>query len=862
MSCPLSGSRPLGSAAVVAPWVGGGKSLGACCMGFEVPVPCEILPANRGDGTGELRVSRCVLPLGSEVGGASAWSSSVRNAVCGQASGRRESALSAGLGPDSEAAMLLSAGTSNHMVALGSEDLQHPDPAQALSVGLDFVPRGPFSVDVAAPQTGCTLAAQQQAQVAAEFRRRREVLEERLRVACAGGGGRFTESEACVVARRDVAEAYAPLQEAAENAAREVVQRCFPGAGQQGSLDGLAAEMYLLAAVPGRGSALEPLGEDARFCSLRSDMARHLCATVPSRLVEPQLQQISALCGVDAISPQGRAPEDALGEAERTLRQAARMSMDDAPFGGSETLRRWCPLLLSSAADNVASLRARFTVNPAVGRAERVQCANLTPASTCLGPGGVERIGRVSSLVEESGGVGEAENGGGEAEDGGEDVQGGGGPEDGSRVRPPQDVSARPGAASDTVNFFTDVADKSRSAKAEAIAKLQSLVPRNVFVERIDPDEIPTNASLDKADQNRGTCMLHCHARAMGPDDPTKLMNCRLFTPSNPATDCRRAVVSVVDESPVAEGVDVRERSGPAYDTIRGVLNGFVGCNVDRAGTLNGLPVGAQNVRLEPFAAPRWGDAGARYGFCYMERDQVAAGVGSEQTLRLNKMRQPSGEYMLAFATSKGRDGGRMAQRECKMLLDLQQNVCRHKFSLDLDRLPDYRRDCGGLKEQVDTGVRIPVTVPRPDGSRRTVYVPVMDYPKQSCTLSKLADACGRITNFAVGEPEGDIERNERYGVPDSNDFHCPLPTAGAARKIAGNPKADSRAGSVAGVAVGRQEYETTQWSTMDRDKLFAKEDLDAGCEATCLLYYDYMNPSETALYNDCVRRCFAEVQV
>jgi len=263
-----------------------------------------------------------------------------------------------------------------------------------------------------------------------------------------------------------------------------------------------------------------------------------------------------------------------------------------------------------------------------------------------------------------------------------------------------------------------------------------------------------------------------------------------------------------------------------------------------------------------PFGAPRWREAAARYGFCYMERDQVAAGPGSEQAARLSRMRQPSGEYMLSFATSRGRDGGRMAQRECKMLLDLQQNVCRHKFANNLDRLPGYKRDCAQLPVDREIG-KLGVSVPTVTGERVTVFVPIMEYPRKACELEKLADACGRVTNFAQGEPETMIE-GQHYGVPDSSDFHCPAPTAGAARAEArvSTGAGPRKAGATSGIAGGRQEYETTEWASMDRDRLFAKEDLSTGCEATCMLYHDYLDPAERPLYLECVRRCFAEVQV
>jgi hypothetical protein len=855
--CPLSSTSALGSAGIVA---SGDAVLGACCSGSESQVPCIVQSSNRERGEA-LSVSRCVFPEGGEVKGESPWSAQVRSAVCGQASGQR--AAIGGAGSNTVAhALLLSHGTANHMQAVGGESLAHPDPAQALSVALNFSAARPFSMDRAQPVTGCTMAALQQAQVATEFRRRRQQLEERLRAACQGGGSRFRESEACVAERADVAAAYASMQEVAENAARDVVLRCFPSAGEPGTLDALAAEVFTLAAVPGKSTASEPLGEDARFCSLRADAARYACATVPSRLVEPQLRQIAALCGVDASAAQAENPTDALGAAERALRQGA----TSGDFGGNETLQRWCPVLLSAAADNVASLRARFTVNPAIGRAESMQCANLTAAATCLGPGGVERIGRVSALDEEQGGTGAVPTGpedgsgsGGAEDDGGSDGD--------SRVLPPADVAARPGAAADTLNFFADVADKSRSSKAEAIGAVQRLVtsslPR-VRVERMDPDEIPTNANLNLAEQHRNTCLLHCHAR----DEELgggAVMNCRLFTPSEPSVACTKAVVSVVDESSVPAGTRMEERAGPAYDTIRGFLNGFVGCNVDRAGTENGVPVGAVNVRMEPFGASRWKESGARYGFCYMERDQVAAGPGAEQVSKLANLRQPSGNYMLAFATSRGRDGGRMAPRECKMLLDLHQNVCRHKYANNLDRLPGYTRDCANVQDRVEVA-KVGITVPTPSGDQRTVFVPIYEYPKKACELQKLSDACGRISNFAIGEPEL-MASGEHFGVPDSSDFHCPAPTAGAAAaasRMAGAQQRSwwgARAGS-SGVALGRQEYETTQWADMDRDRVFSKEDLTTGCEATCLLYHDYLNPAERELYDDCVTRCFAELQV
>jgi hypothetical protein len=229
---------------------------------------------------------------------------------------------------------------------------------------------------------------------------------------------------------------------------------------------------------------------------------------------------------------------------------------------------------------------------------------------------------------------------------------------------------------------------------------------------------------------------------------------------------------------------------------------------------------------------------------------------------------------MVAYATSRARDGGRMAQRECKMLLDLQQNVCRHRWSRDLDNLQGYTAECGNLplSEAVmvdDVPVTVGVPVPLENGDTVTEYVPVLDFPRKACEIRKLAEACGRISNFAVGEPRMRNDPTARYGVPDASDLYCPDPTALAGKPRRGAQWVDpdrnegvwTRAGSGA-AGVGKQEYETTVWADADRTTRVQKESLETGCEATCALYHDYTDPAQRFDFIQCVTRCFAELQV
>jgi hypothetical protein len=933
MACALDldGFGSPGSASVMAQ----GVRAAGCCFNEDAPVPCALLPPGVGSlgAHSPLAVTRCAFSEGAERRSEGTMRS-LRTSACGMRAGLDVAAAAAaaipgggggGASASSASSWLLSA--SALLVTPGvrlpsAEGVadQTADAAQGLqvSVSRDAALARPLSMDPAAPRTGCTVAALQHAETARGYRRLREAFAARLRRECGGVSDRgLAQTVQCGRAREEVRAAYGSLQASAAASAENVVQACFPGesggGGQHSPLDALAAAVFRLAALPAAPTAAEPLGEDTRACALRGDVARDLCGRLPAAMLGPTAAQLRALCGVDVMAALATADrgDDPLGAASELLREA---SLSEPPASLTSVARRWCPAMLAAAADGVDNLRARLTANPALGRAERFMCAGLTPASACLGPGGAEPVA-----------PGPADGGGGASATtpgpapGGEvvsDPQPGEAPPpivgaDGVVTRPPiPDLGAKDGTNADTVNVFADIFDQSATpdGKALAVSKLSAVVSRlpGASVERLFADEIPANTGLAAESQHAGVCFLHCHARGEENNLGGQKLNCRLFTPPNPGTQCRRAVISVADESPLPAGVDVRDRTGPAYEVITGVLDSFVGCNVSRGGTLNGRPVSAENVRLEPFGSERWQAAQARYGFCYVERDQAARGPGSEAEARLANMRQPSGNYMVSFATSRARDGGRMAQRECKMLLDLQQNVCRHRWQQDLDRLPGYTAECAGLPLRVPLEVDgYPVTtavrVPLQDSEETiTVFVPVMEFPRKACEIQKLAQACGRIDNFAQGEPAGGEagggNPDARYGVPDASDLFCPAPDAPAAGRARARwnaasaaaaspaPPAPPRVGSMmslraggeggvkslraggeggsAAAGLGKQEYEGTVWVDADRQTRFAKESLETGCEATCALYHNYRDPAQQDAFMRCVERCFGEAQV
>lgn len=892
----LDGFGSPGSASVMAQ----GIRAAGCCFAEDAAVPCALLPGV-GDRLGPnspLTATRCAFGPGAERRSDNAMRA-LRSATCGMRAGLDVAAAASGAETGSSwllssSALLVTPGM-RLPAGEGVAD-QTADAAQGLVVGVsrDAALSVPLSMDPAAPRTGCTVAALQHAETARGYRRLREAYAARLRRECGGVSDRgLAQTVQCSRAREEVKRAYATLQASTAASAENVVQACFPGeaaAESHSPLDALAAAVYRLAALPAAPTDAEPLGEDTRACALRGDVARDLCGRLPAAMLERTATQLRALCGVDVMAALAEADraDDPLGAASGVLRDAA---LSEPSASLPPVARRWCPAMLAAAADGVDNLRARLTVNPALGRAERFMCAGLTTASACLGPGGAEPIapqaGPPAATAVVPGGEAESAEGGG----GSGAVEDAAAPpivaEDGIRTRPPiPDLGARDGSNADTVNVFADIFDRSatKEGKALAISKLSAILERlpDASVERLFADEIPSNTGLDAESQHAGVCFLHCHARGEEGGLGGQKLNCRLFTPPNPSTQCRRAVISVADESPLPAGADVRDRTGPAYDVIRGVLDSFVGCNVSRGGTLNGRPVSAENVRLEPFGSERWRDAQARYGFCYVERAQAARGPGAEQEQLLANMRQPSGNYMVSFATSRARDGGRMAQRECKMLLDLQQNVCRHRWQQDLGRLPGYAAECADLPPsrqlEVD-GLKVTaaVRVPLQDSEETiTVFVPVMEFPRKACEIAKLAQACGQITNFAQGEPAGGEagggNPDARYGVPDASDLFCPAPDAPAAGAAAGlralrfashraAQPMEGRVGSAA-AGLGKQEYEGTVWVDADRQRRFAKESLETGCEATCALYHNYRDPAQQEPFLRCVERCFSEAQV
>jgi hypothetical protein len=751
--------------------------------------------------------------------------------------------------------------------------------------------------DTARRETRCVWSVRQQHMAARNFREAHADIAQRFRVECMG------DATAPTCKTEQFQRSYDRARDLLQNATEEVVRQCLPRAAEPASVDGLAAGVLRLAAIPGGRPGAAEVTEDPRRCAARVDLARHMCSVLPQRLLAPRSAQLQALCGVDVPSMlAGRLgdPEpadwqrlrDALQEGDLAIvaqlmdqGDVFRFGPEDDPLGSAaQQLRQqaaqppqaspWCPVMMREAARELEALRERFVVNPALGRGERIMCGNLGSASACLGAGAEAddgAAGRTDVPPPPS-----EEDPGASADF-----------EIARRARPGQ----RPANAqdrSDTVNVFADLLDPSENNKPAVASKLGSIVEAVrgasgvAVVERLSGDEIVANTGAAEQKQHQNVCFVHCHARTApglaevdGGLVQRSRLNCRLYTPPDPSQTCRRAVISVVDETEVAEGTNLRARDSPAYDLIEGVLSQFHGCNVRRGGTEAGVPAQAVNVRMGPFQSERWAGANARYGFCYVERDQLASLTATSQpeiVQQLHRHRQPSGNYMLAFASSHARQGGRMAQRECKMLLDLHQNVCRQRFATKggLNKLPGYGEECmrKPVEEVVGT-VGIPVEVTDPScglpecpSLTMTQYVELKEFPRKACELQKIAEACGTITSFSAGEPEsgtGEALR-EMYGVPDSIDAHCRPPKATAR---SGAASAATRSGAAsAGVPaeVGLQTYLATGWHEHDMKRDFEKRSLAQGCEATCIVEHDHK--TDKAGYDKCVEECYADMGV
>lgn len=792
------------------------------------------------------------------------------------------------------------------------------------ATGADVHPLPRFANDDVARTGGlCTSAVLQQHRAARDFRELHADLVRRFAEEC---GNDILRSGCAAEAR--MRPAYVRAREALRNASEEVVRQCLPRAAVQDSVDALAAGVYRMAAIPGEPADRWQVAEDPARCAARVDLARHMCSVLPQRLMQGQAGQLQRLCGVDVPTMlAGRLGDPEPADLQR-LREALesgdpaafadlldssdmfRFGPEDDPVGdvaarlralagggqgqGQEGPRSpWCPVMLREAARELEALQARLTGNVALGKAGRLMCGNLVPAAACLGAG----IEAAAPEQGEGGGIDGPQGGGGngEGDDDDDDVQGDQEiqwrPRPGQRPRNEQDVS-------DTVDVFTDLLDPSETNKPAVALKLGQVaagvraMQDTVEVERLDGNEIVANTGTANEAEHTGLCFVHCHARTGqglvtsesggGPAVQRSLLNCRIFTPPSPGQSCSRAVISVVDETALnPRPANLRARDGPAYDVIEGVLSQFRGCNIRRGGTEDGRPVAAANVRLGPFAAQRWAQDQARYGFCYVERQQLAAGgTMPEIQETLGDHRQPSGNYMLNFATSHARQGGRMAQRECRMLLDLHQTVCRQRFSTDkgLGSLKGYdeclrepeTREVGtvGIPVPIANPACLPTTAPEDcPPLYMTVFQPKLVFPREACKQDKIKEACGTITSFARGEPpRADGERlRQAFGVPDSSEVHCKVPTA----PETGSQRAGSEAGGAvvaAGVPaeVGKQMYVATGWLEDDVERAFAKDSTIDGCLITCTLENPRTDGEEVdrLAFEQCMRACQADFSI
>jgi hypothetical protein len=784
------------------------------------------------------------------------------------------------------------------------------------AVGADVSPLPRFTNDDVARTAGlCTSAVLQQHRAARAFREMHADVVRRFAEEC--GNDWFRPG--CQAEQR-MRPAYSRLREALRNASEEVVRQCLPRADVPDSVDALAAGVYRMAAIPGEPADEWQVAEDPARCAARVDLARHMCSVLPQRLLAGQAGQLRQLCGVDVPALlAGRLGDPQPADLQR-LREALesgdpgafadlldssdtfRFGPEDDPVGDVAARLRdmaqgaagggpapaaspWCPVMLREAARELEALRARLTGNLALGKAGRVMCGNLVPAAACLGSGSEAAAAPTAAPAGPTPGE--------------EEIQ----PPPSEEIRwrtPPGQRPRNERDVSDTVDVFADLLDASESNKAAVALKLGEVaagvraLQNTVEVERLDGDEIVANTGTAEEAEHAGLCFVHCHARTGqglvpteaggGPAVQRSKLNCRIFTPPNPGQSCQRALISVVDETRVNTGpggaLNLRARDGPAYDVIEGMLSQFRGCNVRRGGTENGRPVGARNVRLGPFAAERWAEAQARYGFCYVERAQLAAGgTMPEIQDRLGDHRQPSGNYMLNFATSHARQGGRMAQRECRMLLDVQQTICRQRFSTDkgLEALKGYD-ECLRLRESEEVGppVGIPVPIVNPTclpntppedcpAMFMTVFQPNVVFPREMCKQDKIKEACGTIKSFSQGEPRrADRERlRDAFGVPDSSEVHCKVPTA----PETGSQRAGSGGAAVAAgvpAEVGKQLYVATGWLEDDTERAVAKESTVDGCMITCTLE----NPrtedeaANKAAFEACMQRCQAEFDI
>lgn len=791
--------------------------------------------------------------------------------------------------------------------------------------------------DVADRQHGCAFAVDQHITLARNFREEAANIDRQYRAL--GGQCRDRDGNVSLSGCRQetMRTNYDMVRERMENSANDVVRLCLPrAASDPTSVDALAAGVFRMAAVPGKRPGPAHMTEDLRKCAARVDLARHMCRTLPHRVVEPRAQQLRALCNVDVgellagrLGDPDERDWDRLREAflEGRLEEAAllvdaagkdpfRFGPEDDPLGtaAAELRRRaagdgfasaWCPVMMRETARELEALRERFVLNPALGAGEAVMCGNLSRAAACLGADIEPPRQQQQQAPTGPAAPSEPQADPEDAAPEGDPLR--------RRVRrtPPGQVNEYPEDLSDTVNVFADLLAPSKDNKDAVITKLQEMVRAvrsaegAVEVERPNGSEIISNTGSASAEQHQNLCFVHCHGRSNagtkfrdeedGAFRDRTLLNCRIYTPPEPQVSCTRAVISVVDETPLGEGDaagQLQNLEGPAYDVIEGMLSQFQGCNVRRGGTEHGVPKTARNVRLGPFEVERWRQDGARYGFCYVEKDQLV-NLGDRSVPETGELlwnhRMPSADLMLAFATSHGRQGGRMAQRECKMLLDLQQNVCRTRFSQRraLERLPGWQTECAQILEPVPTGEVLSIQVPilkEPDCQRRvcgpgedasddcceqimmTVFQPEMAFPRKECELRKIADACGKISSFARGEPEQREQASQTryYGVPDSSDAHCMVPTAPGFGVRAG---ASSTSASPATPAVvGLQEYISTQWHGDDRSLTLAKFSLEDGCEAQCLMEHlddeGRLETEQQANYEACLERCFGSVSI
>jgi hypothetical protein len=247
---------------------------------------------------------------------------------------------------------------------------------------------------------------------------------------------------------------------------------------------------------------------------------------------------------------------------------------------------------------------------------------------------------------------------------------------------------------------------------------------------------------------NSKTCYAHCSIGAKIDTQDKRRTRCRIMTPANPEA-CDQTIISVVDESPTASGVNWtlgREASNrEEFREIRSFLSEFQDCKTGD-GFVNNTLRGKKSENVEVgFLLGR-----KKFGSCVIRADQQGRDARDRSNTKVSTFRQPSGLDALLFATPNPRYGGSFNESQCKEVLEIQQKLCIQKFN---DR----------LNESID-----PIGIQSLKACGDSI----------SCENKKIRDACLGITNWDRAEPDVLKDEDDKFGVPDMMR-HCVIP-AGA----------------------------------------------------------------------------------